>query len=145
MSFLWRWVWGSKKSKKSVATNDVKKEEQTPKEDEMVKEDVDSLFSHVDDSFDKYLVPLDSFKVVIVGDAGVGKTSYLNLLVNNGNTTGFKPTYSPTYGVNVVSCEATITSNVNVSLGTCQIFNKQRYDIGRFLGLCRTRKIQWFG
>lgn len=56
-----------------------------------VQTDVESLF----------MTSTPTFKVVLLGDAGVGKSSYLNMIRVKGNVESFSPVYHPTYGVDV--------------------------------------------
>lgn len=54
-----------------------------------------------------------TFKIILLGDGGVGKTCLLRKLINHNRSDSFEPRYLPTIGVNV------LTFQIRTNVGDC--------------------------
>jgi GTP-binding nuclear protein Ran len=110
----WRWIWGSSTSKKvntikaeetpvqgenneSTEKNKIDAGEQKNEQSPLpVSTETEKLFEN--DPFPAY----PTYKVVVIGDGGVGKTSYLEMVSVGGSVNNFRKVYHATLGVDVV-------------------------------------------
>lgn len=132
---VWKYVWGTSKpqQEKKVEAPETNVTTSPPSKAIPVSLETDKLFADI-----------PTFKIVVVGDGQVGKTSYVKMLSSGGCVDDFNPAYKATFGVDVTPVRFTTNKGiVIVNFWDCagqEQFSglKDRYYIGAhgFIMMC---------